>query len=124
MTGYCVLSIHCCSLKLLDITCFTNILKVVIRDKACLQGLFREIDALIYPEFGSIVPCDIIIVTDGRINWETGFTSVSIITVCSIEHNYLLAIFANYTSLHCNQTLVNGLCYRQTKDVTVKQRAQ
>lgn len=55
----------------------TALSKAKLRDKACLEPLFREIDNLVSKEFGYMVPCNIIVVTDGRVNWTSDVRSIN-----------------------------------------------
>nr|XP_039262841.1 integrator complex subunit 14-like [Styela clava] len=51
--------------------------KAKLRDKACLEPLCHEINNLVSKEFGYMVPCNIIIVTNGRVNWTSDVRSVN-----------------------------------------------
>lgn len=57
--------------------------KIKVNNKACLEPLFVDINTLVSTHFGYMVPCNIIIITDGRLNWSADIKDVKLENVIS-----------------------------------------
>lgn len=64
--------------------------EIEVKDKACLDPLLQEIQNLVLHEYGSMVPCHIILITDGRLHWSADLKTIPESTTSSTGQNLAL----------------------------------